>query len=299
MAGQLGPHPVLRGLVLGQQHQGPGQRRGHRLVPGDDHGDQLVTYLAVTQTAVQQESQQVVVVRAGRGEAPARAALREDLRGGGVQASTRRTQPEVRPGGGPPRGGQDRPAQPDHQVRRVARRVEQLLGLPGQIGREQRPPDGVQADPVGECGDVDHVAADEALLPEPAADGRARRGAHLVADRLEPLAVEGRGGQPPVLDPVRLGRGQQAGAGDPGQRGVLHGPLAPVAGRGLEHPADVGRVVEQERGRARHREGDQVAVLLGDLGEERERVGADRPEGARHVPRGRARDTELGGLHRL
>ena len=286
MVGQLGAHPVLCGLVLGQQHQGPGERRGHGLVAGDDHGDQLVTDLGVGQVAVQEEAEQVVTVRAGRGEPSARASLREDLRGDRVQAATRRAQPQVGPRRRPLRSGQDRPAQPDHQVRRVAGRVQQLLGLPGQVCGEQRPADGVQADAMGECGDVDHGAVGEGVSLEPAGDGRVGRLAHLVADGLEALVVEGRRGEPAVLDPVRVGRGQQARSGDPGQCGVLHGLLAPVARRGLEHVLGVGRVVEQQRGRARHREGDQVAEALGDLDQEGERVGADGPEGARHVQRG-------------
>ena len=65
MAGELGAHAVLCRLVLGQQHQGPGQRRGHGLVAGDDHGDQLVADLSVGQVAVQEEAEEVVTVRAG------------------------------------------------------------------------------------------------------------------------------------------------------------------------------------------------------------------------------------------
>ena len=172
-------------------------------------------------------------------------------------ASRRRrggAQPEVGPGRGPLGAGEDRAAEPHHQVGGLARGRQQVVGLVGQVGAEERAADRVEADGVGQGGDVDDRAVGDRVGVRSAqsrSDGGAGGRGHLVAHRLQPLVVEGGCGEPSVVDPARLGRGEQAGTGDARQGGVLDGVLAPAARRGLEHVPDVGRVVEQQRRRAR------------------------------------------------
>ena len=228
-------------------------------------------------------------------------ALGDDLRRRRVQPAPRRAQPHVEARGRPVRPGEDRAAEPDHELRGVARRVEQGLGLAGQVGGEERPSDRVEADRVGERGHVHHAgaAAGADRGGQAYADRGPRRGTHLVTDRLQALVVERGGGEAPVVDPARLRGGQQALTRHPRESGVLHGVLAPAAGRGLQDVAHGRGVVEEQRGGTRHREGDEVAVLLGDRREEGERVGADRAEPTGHVERGRAGHADVGGLHLL
>ena len=193
------------------------------------------------------------------------ASLGDDLGGARVQSPTRRAQPQVGAGRRPLRPGQDRAAQPTTRSAESLVARSSCCACPDRSAEKSARPTASRPMRCVSAATSTTSPLLKAPSPRRVAIGGLGSHAHLVADGLEALVVEGGGGEASVLDPAGLGRREQAGTGDPRQRGVLHGVLAPVARRGLQHVAGVGGVVDQQRRGPRHRERDEVAEALGDL----------------------------------
>ena len=170
--------------------------------------------------------------------------------------------------------GQEEPLEAGH---RLVERAADLLGIPFDVGVEQRPPDDRQRQPG-------HLRRDIDLLPVlPAVGGELRPGNHLVPVASDPILMEERLDQTPLPEMEVALAGQEPLA-EKALRFLQRAALHEAPRLGDEHfPHELGLADEIEALRADPRARD-VAVG-GELGQEPEWIAPHRAEQRKRSPR--------------